>query len=309
MRTRDALRRALIAALAVPASACNSSDEACVVVGPEASPPWPTLDGSSGCAQTTYEVTIANLDSCSPDANACAVACGTPRCTQAGNVFTCTLVVCGKARASLRRRRRRGGLDPFREYLRTSAWLEAASIGAFYTLARELQTHGAPSTLVAEARAAARDERRHARAMAALARRFGVTTRSPRERHHHVRPLLAIAVENAQEGLVHETFGACIAAFQAERAPDPFVRRSMRAIAVDEARHAALARRIARWADALLTPAQRARVARAREAAIARLELSLRNAPPAALVATLAVPTSAQSLAITSTLRSSLWND
>jgi len=60
-----------------------------------------------------------------------------------------------------------------------------------------------------------------------------------------------------------ETYGACVAAFQAERAL-PELRPLMRRIAGDEARHPELAHDVARWIDALLTPEERARAARAR---------------------------------------------
>jgi hypothetical protein len=45
------------------------------------------------------------------------------------------------------------------------AQLEAASIVAFDRLARELDAHGAPAELVAEARRAKTDEVRHARTL------------------------------------------------------------------------------------------------------------------------------------------------
>ena len=260
----------------------------------------------------TYDVTVPNLGSCGLDVDAaslCATVCAgsfTVTCTQAGNAFTCKETVCGKARTSLRRRRRRSA-DPFADYLRASAWLEAASIDAFYTLSDELSAHGAPRALVVAARAAARDERRHARSMAALARKFGVATRFPHEKRRAVRPLLAVAMENVVEGLVRETFGACVAAFQASMAQDARVREAMRNIATDEAKHAMLARRIARWANAQLTARERARVARARDAAVVELVKSLGAEPPADLAATLGVPTSTQALAMAHALRVSLW--
>ncbi len=69
-----------------------------------------------------------------------------------------------------------------------------------------------------------------------------------------------------------ETFGAAIAAVQARRATDGAVRCLMRVIAREELRHAALAWDIARWLEARLDRAGRARVRRARFAALKRLE-------------------------------------
>ena len=56
-----------------------------------------------------------------------------------------------------------------------SAWLEAASVGAFRRLARELRAHGAPDELIAAAKACALDEIRHARLMARLAKKHGAS--------------------------------------------------------------------------------------------------------------------------------------
>jgi len=52
--------------------------------------------------------------------------------------------------------------------------------------------------------------------------------------------LVDVALENAVEGCVRETYGALIATRQAEAASDPVVRRAMRKIAADETAHAAL---------------------------------------------------------------------
>jgi hypothetical protein len=151
------------------------------------------------------------------------------------------------------------------------AQLEASSVRAFAELSRELARNGAPEPLVVAARASANDERRHARAISALARRFGAAVPRVRTRATPRRSLAAMAEENAVEGCVRETFGALLAAWQAARAKDPEVRAAMAAIAVDELRHAALAWEIAAWAEARLSPAKRRRVARARRRAAARL--------------------------------------
>lgn len=86
------------------------------------------------------------------------------------------------------------------------------------------------------------------------------------------RTLAHVALENVVEGCVRETFGAAVALHQARAAEDADVRRTMRAIASDEARHAALSWEIARWSLPLLTDAERARVDAAFASAIAALE-------------------------------------
>ncbi len=144
------------------------------------------------------------------------------------------------------------------------AWLEAASVHAFRRLARELRAYGAPAELVCAARASARDEIRHARAMRSLARTHGARVEPVAARADGVRDLETIARENAVEACVTETFGALLAAWQAERAEDAGVRAAMRAIAPDEVRHASLAWAVAAWIEPRLSPAARARVRRAR---------------------------------------------
>src|SRR5205814_1560141 len=52
------------------------------------------------------------------------------------------------------------GRDAVGAYFAEMAWLEAASVRAFASLAEELASHGAPAALVAAARSAARDEAR-----------------------------------------------------------------------------------------------------------------------------------------------------
>src|SRR5207244_2173225 len=119
--------------------------------------------------------------------------------------------------------------------------LEAASVPAFLLLARDLVVHGAPPALVQAALVAADDEVRHAATMAVLARAHGATPPAVELTPTPVRELRALALDNAIEGCVREAFAAACAAHQAGAAADPALRTALAAIAVDEARHAALA--------------------------------------------------------------------
>lgn len=152
------------------------------------------------------------------------------------------------------------------------AELEAASIDAFAILADELAVHGAPASLVADAHAAADDEVRHAKIAGALARREGHPVSVPHVVRQERRSLLAMAVENAAEGCVRETFGALLAMHQAEHAADPAIRSAMGKIAEDETRHATLAWRVAAWANERLCADDRATVDRAMIDALDALE-------------------------------------
>jgi rubrerythrin len=135
-----------------------------------------------------------------------------------------------------------GSLSLVARYLAKAAYLERASVTAFVRLAEELAAHGAPTRLRRAALRAARDEILHARIVARLAERAGAPSiDQPRVRAARVRSLAALAIENAVEGCVYETFGAAVGLAQAMTASDAKVRAAMRRIARDEMQHAELA--------------------------------------------------------------------
>jgi hypothetical protein len=197
--------------------------------------------------------------------------------------------------------------DPLADSLAHAAWLEAASIRAFRRLARELREHGAPRALVEAARRCARDEARHARAMACLARRRGAEVRRVEVDDPGVRDLEAIARENAVEGCVGETYGALLAVWQAERAGAADVRDAMRAIAPDELRHASLAWAVAAWADARLSAQARERVRRARDAAVRDLLQNARTEPDDATARSTGAPRAADAVRLSRAMNAAVW--
>ena len=161
------------------------------------------------------------------------------------------------------------------ETLATMAQCEAASVDAFESLHADLARLGASRSLLRAVSAARNDEIRHARVVGKMAERFGA--RLPRKQAGGTgsRSLQDLAVENAEEGCVRETFGAALASVQASRARDPDIRRMMIAIAKDEGKHAALAWRIADWLETRMEPEERLCVKNARLAAMAALEREL----------------------------------
>jgi hypothetical protein len=64
------------------------------------------------------------------------------------------------------------------------------------------------------------DEVRHARDVQVLARDFGAETVWAQVKQTALRSLLEIALDNAREGCVRETFGALLATYQAASAED-----------------------------------------------------------------------------------------
>lgn len=131
-------------------------------------------------------------------------------------------------------------------YLGRCAHLEAASVAAFEELAAALEAAGAPLCLVSRCRSAAADERRHAALVGALARDRGVEV--PTAERRPTTPTLAeIAIDNAREGCVLETWAALRAAWIAEHGEDPELRRVYAELAADEAEHAQLSWDLHQW--------------------------------------------------------------
>ncbi|RYZ44249.1 MAG: hypothetical protein EOO71_00205 [Myxococcaceae bacterium] len=152
------------------------------------------------------------------------------------------------------------------------AHLEAASVPAFERLADELAAHGAPERLVRAARRSAKEEVRHARAMESLAVRHGAAMPEVTVAPFGYRSLEALALENAVEGCVRETFGAVLAGWQARCAEDATVREALAAIAPDELCHSELSWDINAWVRTRLPEDAWARVEAARREAWSALE-------------------------------------
>jgi hypothetical protein len=200
------------------------------------------------------------------------------------------------------------GDDKVGRYLASVAYLEAASVHAFERLTRELARHNAPAPLREASRCAARDERRHARLMRDLAARHGVAVPQVRPGPRAVRDLEDIAVENALEGCVRETFGAAAAIIQARRAADPDVRRVMAGIARDEARHAKLAWGLASWLDTRLGAQARANVDARRKDGINALAREVAIDPLPVVKFRLGAPSAAEGRRLLGALDQMLWS-
>jgi hypothetical protein len=192
-------------------------------------------------------------------------------------------------------------------YLSELAYLEAASVVAFRTLRRELRHHGAPRSLLHAAARAARDEVRHARAMACLARRHGGVPRKVRVKRTPLRTLAEIAIENVVEGCVRETYGALVATFQARAAADADLRAAMRQIAKDETRHAALAWKIHDWVDRRLEASDRRQVDDARHEAIEQMASAVVRTPPPSVQRVAGIPGPGEATRMIADLRTMLW--
>ena len=191
-------------------------------------------------------------------------------------------------------------------YFAECAWLEAASVVAFRDLAVALRSVEAPASLVDACSAAARDEERHVALAEALTARFGGELRRVTVSSAKPQSIFDLALDNAVEGVIRETFGAAVALWRAENATDPGVRAAMREIAEDECRHAELALRIAAFLDEHLSAEQRSTIERTRHATARALVVSL-DEPADALVDIAGVPSRRRALALLLGLAEHVW--
>jgi hypothetical protein len=178
-------------------------------------------------------------------------------------------------------------------YLLDLACLEAASIGAFADLARQLAAHDAPPRIVRAALGARADEVRHARIAARHARRYGAVRSTRRRRSAAVkhRSLAELAIENEIEGCVREAYGALVATYQARSARDPKLAAMFEAIAHDETRHFALALELRQHFRSRLSRRAWRAVEESRARAIAELERELTSPVDGRLTLLAGVPT------------------
>ena len=166
------------------------------------------------------------------------------------------------------------------ERLARMAWLEGAAVAAFEQLGADLARLGAPASLVARAARAASDERRHARRVGRLARRYGAEVAAVTVDAVGERSVLDIALENATEGCVRETFGVADASWRAVHASTPDLRGLFRELASDETRHAQLSWDVAQWALTRLDEAQTTQVRLAMQEAEDQLRSALAQQTP-----------------------------
>ncbi|MFT3927088.1 MAG: hypothetical protein QM778_31370 [Myxococcales bacterium] len=214
--------------------------------------------------------------------------------------------VPGRRPEGLREPSLHGGPDAGQFFAR-AAYFEAASVPAFEKIVCELEVLGAPRELVQKARQAVRDEIQHAERMKTLATRFGAEVAPVEIREHPLRHAFELALDNAVEGCVHETFAALCATFQSEHARDPQVRWAMASLAEDETRHAGLSWQLAAWLLPQLSPSQRARIRQAQREALENLRNRVLKEESEELRALAGLPTRAQALTLVASLEFTLW--
>jgi hypothetical protein len=199
------------------------------------------------------------------------------------------------------------GQEALGRYFAEAAHLEAASVHAFLRLHDELALHGADRGLQDAATRSAMDEVIHTQVTDRLARRFGGTPQRPVVAALPPRPLMEVALDNAVEGCVRETYGALLAHHQALHARDTEVREAMGRIAEDETRHAALSWDVDQWARPLLSDQERQKLREAQRRAVTLLRQEVAVPLDANIVTAAGMPTPEVALSLLDTLEQELW--
>jgi hypothetical protein len=203
-----------------------------------------------------------------------------------------------------------GALTKAREvgdYFARLAELEEASVEAYRLLATELTEVDAPATFIRTARRSAKDKERQAGLIASLARRFGGLPVTPEILETTGRSLEVVAIHNAAEGCIRETYASLVAAMQAERAEDKVIRAAMLTIARDEAEQSTFAWNIGAWLEMQLSTEARARYATAARAAVKDLRAEAYTPYPEAMRKIAGLPSVRDALALIDHLDKSMW--
>ncbi|HEX8791353.1 MAG TPA: ferritin-like domain-containing protein [Polyangiaceae bacterium] len=270
------------------AQACQVLDEDYVVNEAMGYPSGPTCtklcaDGGGGLCDLSQSF-VSAVQSLNPDASVGPDDAGTRMLacptSPATTTVTCVQACGGRLTEGYRAP---DGVRDEGQRLAALSYLEAVSVYAFERLASELEVHRAPAQLLRAARRARRDEVRHTAMTARLARERGGCPRSPEApASNRTRPLLEMALENAVEGCVRETYGAVQGLIEAQTSRDRGIRRAMKSIASDECRHAELAWAVHAWAMPRLSANERLHVERGMRDAIA--EIAARDPRTASLL-------------------------
>jgi hypothetical protein len=143
--------------------------------------------------------------------------------------------------------------------------------------------------------------------MTRLALARGASVQAPSFGTIEIRDLTAIALENAAEGCVRETWAALEAAHQARTATDPELRQVMTRIAADEARHAELSHDLDAWIRTRLADETVARVDAARRRAARELLEGMQGERDPKLCALAGLPAAATARRLCEGLARQLW--
>ncbi len=187
--------------------------------------------------------------------------------------------------------------------------MESAAVTAFRYLVRELQAYQAPTDLIQAAEAAINEEIQHAKLAGLLAKAHEAEIPTVVVDDFQLRSLFEIALENAVEGCVHETFAAACGLWQQQRAEDELFRTVIAHVTEDECRHAQLSWAIHEWVMPQLSTAEQARIRQAQVEAVEQLGQGFQQASqPEDVQRALGLPNAVESERLMVELRRSVWS-
>jgi hypothetical protein len=155
-------------------------------------------------------------------------------------------------------------------YFARCAHMEASSVVAFVQLARQLRSFDAPQELINRCVEAANDEILHAHLFRHLASEQGASSApvSPSKKEPNI---YNIALHNALEGCITETWAALLAHWQSMHSTDANLRLMYKKIARDETRHGQLSWDLHRWFLSKLDCEQQEEIKKAQQQALVEL--------------------------------------
>lgn len=172
-------------------------------------------------------------------------ACDYQGADEAGNhPVTCDFdsgVVDGRVHASIPKLNQSKGQSRLGCHFAKAYHAEASAVGAFLQLRKELAFHNAPQKLLDRCFLAAKEEIVHAQVMAKLAKKYKGELPRLDFGTFEPRSLIELAIDNAVEGCIFETFSALKVLQQFHNTDDLLFARTMKQIALDEISHAELA--------------------------------------------------------------------
>lgn len=146
--------------------------------------------------------------------------------------------------------------------------LEDAAVHAFVQLAKELAALRAPRNLIDRALEAADDERKHVQMTKAMAIRHGVIPQTAQCAPTQLRDLWSLALDNATEGCIQESFAALQTQWQSTKATDFISAWVLNKIGEDETRHGELSWEIHAWCCEQLTSENKRQLEKAQKATL-----------------------------------------
>ena len=193
------------------------------------------------------------------------------------------------------------------QYLADMTAMETAAITAFSNLSLELEANDAPSELIARARQAVLEEARHSEMAALLAASFDAEMPEVCVDDFCLRSLYEIALENAVEGCVNETFAAACGLWQSEYAQLDVFRKVIGHITEEEMGHAALSWEIHQWIMPQLSEVQQEQIRVAQSEAVENLVSDFKQESNPALQQAFGLPTKDDAARLFTQLKNSVW--